>query len=111
MRNLSNNAFDKPCVKPSSLEFCHDEKEWQENVPVRACSLSGNSNKVRYPEEIPKAYRRKGNKTEEDKRGQKTRGEDGRREEAFITKSALLPLQDWRTNKTKGLMQIKIGGG
>lgn len=38
---------------------------------------------MRYPEEIPKAYRRKGNKTEEDKRGQKTRGEDGRREEAF----------------------------
>ena len=68
--------------------------------PKKACSLSGNSNKVRYPEEIPKAYRRKGNKTEEDKRGQKTRGEDGRREEAFITKSALLPFQDWRTNKT-----------
>lgn len=82
MRNLSNNAFDKPCVKLSSLEFCHDEKEWQENVPVRACSLSGNSNKVRYPEEIPKTYRRKGNKTEEDKRGQK-RAEDtrGRRQE------------------------------
>ena len=80
MRNLSNNAFDKPCVKLSSLEFCHDEKEWQENVPVRACSLSGNSNKVRYPEEIPKTYRRKGNKTEEDRRGQK-RTKEGRRHE------------------------------
>ena len=69
---------------------------------------------MRYPEEIPKAYRRKGirqKRTEEDKRGQKTRGEDGRREEAFITKSALLPFQDWRTNKIKRLIQVKNGGG
>ena len=66
---------------------------------------------MRYPEENPEGLPKKGNKTVEGKRGQKTRGKDGRREEAFITKSALLPLQDWRTNKTKGLMQIKIGGG
>ena len=73
-----NNAFDKPCVKLSSLEFCHDEKEYQENVPVRACSLSGNSNKMRYPEEIPKTYRRKGirqKRTKEDrKHEEKTAG-------------------------------------
>lgn len=73
MRKFSNNAFDKPCVKLSSLEFCRDEKEWQVNVRVRACSLSGNSNKMRYPEEIPKAYRRKGIR-------QKRTKEDGRHE-------------------------------
>ena len=71
MRNLSNNAFDKPCEKLSSLEFCHDEKEYQENVPVRACSLSGNSNKMRYPEEIPKAYRRKGIRQKRTKEGRR----------------------------------------
>ena len=67
-----------------------------------------------YPEEIPKKSRRKGigqKRAEEDKRGQKTRGEDGKSEVAFSTKSALLPFQDWRTNKAKRLMQIKIGGG
>lgn len=39
--------------------------------PKKACSLSGNSNKMRYPEEIPKAYRRKGirqKRTKEDRR-------------------------------------------
>ena len=60
---------------------------------------------------IPKNSRRNLDEGEEDRRGQKTRGEDGRREEAFLTKSALLPLQDWRTNKTKELTQIKNGGG
>lgn len=66
---------------------------------------------MRYPEEFPKAYRRKGIRQKRTKRGQKTRGEDGRREEAFITKIALLPFQVWRTNKTKGLIHIKNGGG
>ena len=39
--------------------------------PKKACSLSGNSNKMRYPEEIPKTYRRKGirqKRTKEDRR-------------------------------------------
>lgn len=39
--------------------------------PKKACSLSGNSNKMHYPEEIPKAYRRKGirqKRTKEDRR-------------------------------------------
>lgn len=87
MRKFSNNAFDKPCVKPSSLEFCHDEKELQENVSVRACSLSGNS-KMRYPEEIPKAYRRKGirqKRTKEDGRHEgKTAGERGLFNDGFF---------------------------
>ena len=26
----SNNAFDKPCAEPSSLEFCHGEKGYHE---------------------------------------------------------------------------------
>lgn len=74
---------------------------------------------MRHPEEIPKTYRRKGIRQKRTKEGRRHEGktaagrrqeEDGRREEAFLTKSALLPLQDWRTNKAKGLIQVKNGG-
>ena len=30
-----NNAFGKPCAKPSSLEFCHGEKGYHEMEPTR----------------------------------------------------------------------------
>lgn len=59
---------------------------------------------------IPKNSRRHLDEGEEDRREQKTRGEDGRREVAFSTKSQVLPFQGWRTNKAKRLIYIKNVG-
>ena len=66
---------------------------------------------MRYPEEIPKPYRRKGIRQKRTKKGRRHEEKTAGGRKLSPTKSALLPFQDWRTNKTKGLMQIKIGEG
>ena len=51
--------------------------------PKKVCSLSGNSNKMRYPEEIPKTYRRKGIRQKRTKEGRRHEGKTaaGRRQQ------------------------------
>uniref|UniRef100_UPI003FF005D9 hypothetical protein n=1 Tax=Prevotella sp. TaxID=59823 RepID=UPI003FF005D9 len=51
-----NNAFDKPCAEPSSLEFSHGEKEYHEMEPTRfariAILLQGKQQNTRLRQDI-----------------------------------------------------------